>query len=506
MRGPGLSAGLLLLAAALAACNPGSGAVGRGNSSGQSAAASSGGERSTAAGGSSSGASSGGSNTAGRASTAGTGSSAGSTSGGGTGATSAGTSGGSSSGVSSSGSGASVSSGGSIGGTSSGGSGGAFACSGDAGSSGCLGGDPCGLSDGGMGTFEQGSCLDLSSDPLNCGRPGVRCPNGAACWGGGCAYASCAGVAPAYYFVCELGEEQSCPLPAASDPFPYGCSLPDGGVQPSCCGGSCVDLWSDPNNCGACGIECTDGGCSSGNCVTGVVQPAGCSVVLRTACVTSACGADGAACSLDGGPGLCCGGSCLDSLFDPANCGGCGFACPAGDLCAYGTCFTPASCDAGFVVAWQFLYGTPLWWDTPVCSLDGGFGTCCAGACVDPRSDSQNCGFCGLACPLGSLCGVNGCVTDAGAEAYCEPDSGCGWGLECDLDACGVSSCAPPAADGQWCLTADYEGTCCSGQCADTLGECDPSFCSNLSSLANCGGCGFACGPASASCIRGVCQ
>jgi hypothetical protein len=37
------------------------------------------------------------------------------------------------------------------------------------------------------------------------------------------------------------------------------------------CGGACVDLQSDPNNCGACGASCAGGG---GTCVGGTL--AGC--------------------------------------------------------------------------------------------------------------------------------------------------------------------------------------------------------------------------------------
>jgi hypothetical protein len=78
----------------------------------------------------------------------------------------------------------------------------------------------------------------------------------------------------------------------------------------SLCGDVCVDLASDPNNCGVCGNVCATGElCSAGTC-------------------TSVCAA-----------GLTqCGQSCVDLNTDILNCGSCGAACLAGQTCVAGVC------------------------------------------------------------------------------------------------------------------------------------------------------------------------
>jgi hypothetical protein len=63
------------------------------------------------------------------------------------------------------------------------------------------------------------------------------------------------------------------------------------------CGGTCVQIQSDPGNCGACGNACPTGAaCSNGTCQC----PSG-----QTSC----------------------NGACIDTTTDTANCGGCGVKC-----------------------------------------------------------------------------------------------------------------------------------------------------------------------------------
>ncbi len=133
----------------------------------------------------------------------------------------------------------------------------------------------------------------------------------------------------------------------------------------SSCGNACVDLHSDPFNCGACGLFCGFGN----QCVNGVCQPA--------------CPAGTAQCN----------GACVDIFNDPQNCGGCGVVCTAqmGTVaqCAMGQCFQ--TCFGGL--------------------------TQCGGACVDIFSDPQNCGACGLACAAGNACANGACVPVNGGAA-----------------------------------------------------------------------------------------
>lgn len=100
------------------------------------------------------------------------------------------------------------------------------------------------------------TCVDLSSDPANCGYCGTLCGQAEWCLGGACI------------------ETDNCPAGMTS------------------CAGECFDLSSDFGNCGACGMACAlDQVCNAGACVQ-IDQP---------------CLEDGQPC-LDGGG--CCSGQC----------------------------------------------------------------------------------------------------------------------------------------------------------------------------------------------------
>jgi hypothetical protein len=74
------------------------------------------------------------------------------------------------------------------------------------------------------------------------------------------------------------------------------------------CGTSCVDVQSDRNNCGACGVVCTG----------------------STACIAGAC-----KCSNNR---QLCGAQCVDLQSDRNNCGACGKHCPVNAFCSDGMC------------------------------------------------------------------------------------------------------------------------------------------------------------------------
>jgi hypothetical protein len=109
------------------------------------------------------------------------------------------------------------------------------------------GSEVCLLEGGGSGACCASSggrkCVDLETDPKNCGGCDVACPPGDSCVGGSCSgtAASCRGKIEGY---CDV----------------------DAGLAFVCCpGGGCTDTRTDPHNCGACGVVC-DGGCAGGAC------------------------------------------------------------------------------------------------------------------------------------------------------------------------------------------------------------------------------------------------
>ena len=137
---------------------------------------------------------------------------------------------------------------------------------------------------------------------------------------------------------------------------------PPGPVVTTCPAGTvraadaCVDLATDPANCGAVGNRCaTDQVCSAGACAQ---TDARCPMGL------TACGSGTAA-------------VCVDLASDSLNCGACGTACVAGRRCSDGAC--------------QLECPEPL----VVCGSGGG------AFCTNTTVDGANCGACGNACPPG---------------------------------------------------------------------------------------------------------
>lgn len=84
------------------------------------------------------------------------------------------------------------------------------------------------------------------------------------------------------------------------------------------------DLFTDEQNCGACGEACDEGGtCCGGAC-------------FDTETSETHCGACGTVCDMDQ---TCCGGGCFDTASSEQHCGMCGIACPPGQTCCGGTCY-----------------------------------------------------------------------------------------------------------------------------------------------------------------------
>jgi hypothetical protein len=267
------------------------------------------------------------------------------------------------------------------------------------------------------------TCSELDHDPLNCGRCGAVCPAGTLCDEGACV------------------PEVACSL-QANDQL---CSLTSEKTG-ICCDGTCVDPL-DPNHCSSCTNGCpigevcrqrdgfppypwcwlVDGGfadCATLGCEFGW----GC--VPRTGCRPLSCSqGNQGECALPFGDagyssGACCNGVCGGAgctggvgnycSGDPAN-------CPSGSLCvaessSWGECIS-ATCQGrgnGQLCAVPVDGGT-----------QGAPGICCSQACVDPTSDPNNCGGCGLPC---DACTPGGCLPK-GSTGDCQMS--CGFGTVC---------------------------------------------------------------------------
>jgi hypothetical protein len=183
----------------------------------------------------------------------------------------------------------------------------------------------------------------------------------------------------------------------------------DGGR--SCCDGRCVDLTTDAQNCGGCGIACPSG-----------------------ACVVAAGGAPHCSCDTDGGVPGC------SSPLEPT-CNGEG-ACSCGPT-SIGVCnsLNADSCDNG------------------ACSCGG--GPACSGALVDHCNPGHGC-----QCGAGPACDpalATGCDPTAQDSACrCASGPGCQPGTFCCTQN---STCCQPS---QYCCL----NGCCDHPCL-LLGFCD---------------------------------
>ncbi len=145
-----------------------------------------------------------------------------------------------------------------------------------------MAGTPCSASGG---RCCRGACVDAASlgeDTSNCGACGHACAPGLSCRQGTCtdpatdAPPTWTCVEPAH--ACPEGTfcaVDAC-LPRRCGPDGDGllCPSPTPGVPGDCCGGRCVDLFSDGEDCGACGRRCGPGQqCQGGSCEGSEVQP-----------------------------------------------------------------------------------------------------------------------------------------------------------------------------------------------------------------------------------------
>ncbi|WP_437734843.1 MXAN_6577-like cysteine-rich protein [Sorangium sp. So ce1335] len=174
----------------------------------------------------------------------------------------------------------------------------------------------------------DGACVDTETSDEHCGACGNACAEGQQCAEGRCDGGGEGGG----------GGDEAC------------------SEEETACGGLCVNLDTDPRNCGDCDVQCEAGEvCDDGYCV--------CADGFRA-----------------------CGGACVDPQRDRANCGRCGASCGATQVCVEGACSCSADLEA------------------------------CDGSCVDAQTSAQHCGRCGNACERGAFCLAGACSCVVGAH------------------------------------------------------------------------------------------
>jgi hypothetical protein len=270
----------------------------------------------------------------------------------------------------------------------------------------------------------KGSCVDLSSDPLNCGACGTVCPQGYRCSGG-----KCQPVCPPQQTNCggacvDLSSDPN-NCGACGVVCPTGQMCVAGVCQPSCptgytvCNGACVDLSSSILNCGACGhacdapnavMACVNGACVIQACNYGYADcnnqgGDGCEVNVLSD--PNNCGGCGIRCVTGGTTiqqcikGVCmsvtpsCGDGIRNGNETDVDCGG-GVCPPCAD---FRQCRVGADCQSGVCV--NGICQAPTCFD----GVQNGTETdidCGGGSCAP-------CSF-GEKCLVGTDCGSGRCV------------------------------------------------------------------------------------------------
>lgn len=163
-----------------------------------------------------------------------------------------------------------------------------------------------------------GTCVEVQSDPNNCGKCANACPANQVCSKGACGAGCAAGLTKCGAACVDItGSQANCgtcgnTCPADQSCWQSACICPTG--QATCgANGACVDVLSSTTNCGKCGTKCATGAtCSMGACACPGTQ-------------------------------IACNGACVDSSADKNNCGACGKVCGSGTSCLSGACLDPAT-------------------------------------------------------------------------------------------------------------------------------------------------------------------
>ena len=227
----------------------------------------------------------------------------------------------------------------------------------------------------------DGNCTDLRSDFDNCGACGRECVRPSVCVAGTCVNAPC-GTCPALF---------------------------------ACCAGTCLQVDLDPSNCGGCGVVCGPReSCQNGACCS-VDDPARCHQVD---CPSGQSDCNGVCVDLSSDPLNCgaCGFVCPTgtACVGPGMCGPCAMSCAPGQYCRLNACVSAASATQCGTGSQNAPCGTGSSCVAGECVCASGRADCdgqrANGCETDIESDANNCGGCEVACVAGSTCEGGVCM------------------------------------------------------------------------------------------------
>lgn len=346
----------------------------------------------------------------------------------------------------------------------------------------------------------DGCETNLSTDPMNCGGCGMECPaiNGTPkCTGSACDIDCAPG-----FDNCDKLAGNGCESPVNDDVNNCGacdnvCPF-DEDETPNCVDGECgvtrceeglgdcdgdgeceTDLTTDVNHCGRCGGPCN--------------VSRGTAACENRQCVVVECDDGWRNCDEEDEGGVADG--CETNVgADPENCGACGEDCAVEQ--GAGTCEDAAcavvSCTSGFA-------------NCDEAASDGGFANGCE---TDTQSDAGHCGGCGNECeiPNATAACVNSNCVIAGCQrnfADCTAAAGCETDTSSSVQHCG--SCTGTCSNAGATRVACSDGKCDAPVCDTTHRNCDGNHANgcegDITSPANCGGCGNVCGAQTPNCV-----